>query len=121
MAVANLVIITVYMPRLIPMFLIGAVWLVEGDLGYALCKMVSFLHHVAIIASVLTLLNWGLDTFFAVVFPLKNLFTTKVAGLGTGANCHGGWHAPLIAHKLWRFRNTEEFYLYWCSIELLSY
>ena len=81
MAVANLVITTVYMPRLIPMFLIGAVWLVEGDLGYALCKMVPFLHHVAIIASVLTLLTSGLDTFFAVVFPLKNLFTTKVARL----------------------------------------
>ena len=81
MAVANLVITTVYMPRLIPKFLIGAAWLVEGDLGYALCKMVPFLHHVAIIASVLTLLTSGLDTFCAVVFPLKNLFTTKTARL----------------------------------------
>ena len=81
MAVANLVITTVYMPRLIPMFLIGTVWLVEGDFGYALCKMVPFLHHVAIIASVLTLLTSGLDTFCAVVFPLKTIFTTKVARL----------------------------------------
>ena len=81
MAVANLVITTVYMPRLIPMFLIGTVWLVQGDLGYALCKIVPFLHHIAIIASVLTLLTSGLDTFFAVVFPLKNVFTTKVARL----------------------------------------
>ena len=81
MAVANLVITTVYMPRLIPMFLIGSVWLVEGDFGYALCKMVPFLHHVAIIASVLTLLTSGLDTFCAVVFPLKKIFTTKVARL----------------------------------------
>ena len=81
MAVANLVITTVYMPRLIPMFLIGTAWLVEGELGYALCKMVPFLHHVAIIASVLTLLTSGLDTFCAVVFPLKNPFTTKVARL----------------------------------------
>ena len=81
MAVANLVITTVYMPRLITMFLIGTVWLVEGDLGYALCKLVPFLHHVAIIASVLTLLTSGLDTFCAVIFPLKNPFTTKVARL----------------------------------------
>ena len=81
MAVANLVITTVYMPRLIPMFLIGTAWLVEGDLGYALCKIVPFLHHVAIISSVLTLLTSGLDTFCAVVFPLKNIFTTKVARL----------------------------------------
>ena len=81
MAVANLVITTVYMPRLIPMFLIGTVWLVEGDFGYALCKMVPFLHHVAIIASVLTLLTSSLDTFCAVVFPLKTIFTTKVARL----------------------------------------
>jgi len=63
------------------MFLIGISWLVEGDLGYALCKIVPFLHHVAIIASVLTLLTSGLDTFCAVVFPLKNIFTTKVARL----------------------------------------
>jgi len=79
MAVANLVITTVYMPRLIPMFLIGTTWLVEGDLGYALCKIVPFLHHVAIIASILTLLTSGLDTFCAVVFPLKNTYTTKAA------------------------------------------
>ena len=79
MAMANLVITTVYMPRLIPMFLIGSVWLVEGDLGYALCKIIPFLHTVAIIASVLTLLTSSLDTFCAVVFPLKNPFTTRVA------------------------------------------
>lgn len=81
MAVANLVITTVYMPRLIPMFMIGTVWLVEGDLGYALCMIIPFLHHVAIIASVLTLLTSGLDTFCAMVFPLKKPFTTKVARL----------------------------------------
>ncbi|KAL9970580.1 hypothetical protein ACROYT_G022982 [Oculina patagonica] len=81
MAVANLVITTVYMPRLIPMFLVGSVWLVEGDFGYALCKIIPFLHTVAIIASVLTLLTSSLDTFCAVVFPLKNPFTTKVAKL----------------------------------------
>lgn len=81
MAVANLVITIVYMPRLIPMFLIGTVWLVEGDLGYALCKIIPFLHHVAVIASVLTLLTSGLDTFCAVIFPLKNPFTTKIARL----------------------------------------
>lgn len=81
MAVANLVITTMYMPRLIPMFMIGTVWLVEGDLGYALCMIIPFLHHVAIIASVLTLLTSGLDTFCAMVFPLKKPFTTKVARL----------------------------------------
>ena len=81
MAVANLVITTVYMPRLIPMFLIGTAWIVEGNLGCALCKIVPFLHHVAIIASILTLLISGLDTFCAVVFPLKNIFITKVAKL----------------------------------------
>ena len=43
------------------------------------------------------------------------LFTHII--VGTGGNCHGGWHASLIAHKLWRFRNTEDFYLYWYSIE----
>lgn len=79
MAIANLVITTVYMPRLIPMYLIGSVWLVEGDFGYVLCKTAPFLHTVAIIASVLTLLTSSLDTFCAVAFPLRNPFTTKVA------------------------------------------
>lgn len=79
MAVANLIITTVYMPRLIPMFLVGSVWLVDGDFGYVLCKIIPFLHSVAIIASVLTLLTSSLDTFCAVVFPLKHLFTTRVS------------------------------------------
>lgn len=79
MAVASLVITTFYMPRLIPMYLLGPVWLVDGDLGYALCKIVPFLHGVAIVASVLTLLASSLDTFCAVVFPMKNLFTVKTA------------------------------------------
>ncbi|XP_022807152.1 neuropeptide SIFamide receptor-like isoform X2 [Stylophora pistillata] len=79
MAIANLVITIVYMPRLIPMYLIGSVWLVEGDFGYVLCKTAPFLHTVAIIASVLTLLTSSLDTFCAVAFPLRNPFTTKVA------------------------------------------
>ena len=41
----------------------------------------------------------------------------EISRMGAGANCHGGWHASLIAHKLWRFRNTEDFYLNWYSIE----
>ena len=78
MAVASLVITTTYMPRLIPMFLVGTVWLVDGDMGYALCKIVPFLHGVAILASVLTLLESSFDTFCAVVFPMKNLFNAKL-------------------------------------------
>ena len=81
MVAANLVITTTYMPRLIPMFLIGTVWLIDGDMGYALCKIVPFLHGVAILASVLTLLASSVDTFCAVAFPLKNLFTVKIAKL----------------------------------------
>jgi len=79
MTVASLVITTTYMPRLIPMFLIGTVWLIDGDMGYALCKIVPFLHGVAILTLVLTLLASSVDTFCAVVFPMKNLFNAKVA------------------------------------------
>ena len=81
MAAASLIITTTYMPRLIPMFLIGSDWLVQGSAGYALCKTVPFLHGVAILASVMTLLASSVDTFLAVVFPLKKLFTPKVAKL----------------------------------------
>lgn len=79
MAAASIIITTTYMPRLIPMYLIGSEWLVHGNAGYVLCKIVPFLHGVAILASVLTLLASNLDTFFAVAFPLKKLFTPKVA------------------------------------------
>ena len=79
MAVASLVITTSYMPRLIPMFLLGTVWLVDGALGYVLCKMVPFLHGVAILASILNLLASSVDTFCAVVFPMRNFFNAKAA------------------------------------------
>ena len=80
-AVADLFITAVYMPRLIAMYLWGSTWFIAGDLGYALCKIVPFVHGVAIIASVLTLFTTSLDTFCAVVFPLKKLFTIKAAKL----------------------------------------
>ena len=79
MAVTSLVITTSYMPRLIPMFLFGTIWLIGGAVGYALCKLVPFLHGVAILASVLNLLASSLDTFCAVVFPMRNFFTAKAA------------------------------------------
>ncbi|XP_068696588.1 substance-P receptor-like [Montipora foliosa] len=82
MAAANLVITTVYMPRLIPMFLFGITWFVDGTLGFVLCKMVPFVHGVAILASILNLLASSLDTFRAVVFPMKTLSSAKAAKIG---------------------------------------
>lgn len=82
MTVANLVITVSYMPRLIPMFLIGVEWLIVGPLGYALCKLVPFLHGVAIVASILNLLFTSLDMFLVVVFPMKRFSSTKAARLG---------------------------------------
>ena len=82
MAAANLVITTVYMPRLIPMFLFGITWFVDGTLGFVLCKMVPFVHGVAILASILNLLASSLDIFCAVVFPMKTLSSAKAAKMG---------------------------------------
>lgn len=82
MAVANLVITVSYMPRLIPMFLIGVDWLIAGPFGYALCKIVPFLHGVAIVASILNLLFTSVDMFLVVVFPMKRFSSTKAARIG---------------------------------------
>ena len=82
MASTNLVITVIYMPRLIPMFLIGTVWLIDGTLGYILCKIIPFLHGVAILASILNLLATSLDMFFVVVFPMKRFSSTKSAKVG---------------------------------------
>lgn len=78
LAVADLIITLVYMPRVIVIWLRGSEWLVEGTFGLVLCKIVPYLHGVSILVSILTLLTLAVDRFFAIVFPLKlELFTVK--------------------------------------------
>ena len=76
-AVADLIITLVYMPRRIVMWLRGTEWFVRGVLGSVLCKIIPFLHVVSILVSILTLLVLAVDRFIAIVLPLRQKITVK--------------------------------------------
>ncbi|XP_031571114.1 neuropeptide SIFamide receptor-like [Actinia tenebrosa] len=78
MAIADLVVTVVYMPRMVVMMLYGNSWLVTGTFGLILCRTVPFLHHMSILVSVFTILGATLDRFFAMVFPLRNIVTRSI-------------------------------------------
>ncbi|XP_031571111.1 neuropeptide SIFamide receptor-like [Actinia tenebrosa] len=78
MAIADLVVTVVYMPRMVVMMLYGNSWLVTGTFGLILCRTVPFLHHMSILVSVFTILGATLDRFFAMVFPLRKIMTSCV-------------------------------------------
>ena len=77
MAVADLVITMVYMPRLIVMWLRGTEWFVGGVFGSVLCKIVPPLHVISLLVSILTLLALAVDRFIAIVLPLRQKLTVK--------------------------------------------
>ena len=78
MAIADLVVTVVYMPRMVVMMLYGTSWLVTGTVGLILCRTVPFLHHMSILVCVFTILGATLDRFFAMVFPLRTIMTKTV-------------------------------------------
>lgn len=79
MAAADLVITVVYLPRMVIMMVYGTKWFVSGTPGLVLCRTVPFLHHVALLLSVLCTLSTTLDRFCSMVFPLRKMITQTVA------------------------------------------
>ena len=77
MAVADLIVTIVYMPRLIVMFVAGSTW-IKGTFGLVLCKIVPFLHGVSLLVSILTLLLISIERLCAITLPLKRIFTPKI-------------------------------------------
>lgn len=77
MAISDLLISIVYMPRAVNIFLWGYAWLISGDVGYILCKSVSFLYETAVIVSILTIVAISMDRFFAVIWPLKLIISKR--------------------------------------------
>ena len=81
MAVADLLITAVYMPRMIALNFRGYEWLMDGTTGLVLCKIVPFCHHMAIFVSIQTLVVISVERFLAVVYPLKRNITKGQAKL----------------------------------------
>ena len=65
-ALVDLIISAVYMPRMVSVVTIGYEWLVSGTAGLILCKIVPFLHHVSILVSILTLVALSFERYLAV-------------------------------------------------------
>ena len=81
MAVADLLITVVYMPRMIALNFRGYEWLINGTFGLVLCKTVTVCHHTAILVSIQTLVVISVERFLAVVYPLKRNVTKGQAKL----------------------------------------
>lgn len=78
MAVADLLVSVVYLSRMIVMMIYGDIWIITGEPGLILCRIVPFLHHLTILVSVLTILCATVDRFLAIVFPLRNILSLSV-------------------------------------------
>ena len=79
MSAADLLITVFYMPRMISRIFLGSEWGINGGLGHFLCKVAPFTQELSASVSVLTLILMAVDRFFAVLFPLKRIFTNTVA------------------------------------------
>lgn len=80
MAMSDLLITLVYMPRVIGILLRGYEWLSEGIAGLVFCKLVYFIHETAVSVTIFSAICISGERFLAVVRPLKTLANgTKAA------------------------------------------
>jgi len=78
MVISDFLLSVVYIPRMVVMMVYGDIWIIGGELGLMLCRIIPFLHHVTIKVSVLTIMLVTVDRFLVVVFPLKNILKLKM-------------------------------------------
>lgn len=73
MAMSDLLITVIYMPRVISILLAGYKWLSPGIAGTVFCKLVYFIHETALSVSIFSAVCISGERFLAVVRPLKSL------------------------------------------------
>ena len=75
-------------------------WLIGGQLGQALCKLLPFFGNVSLVVSIQNLTLIAVDRFGAVVFPLRSpLIRSKLCPffiLTKKGSCHSGQFAILV-------------------------
>lgn len=71
MAISDLLITIVYMPRVVSVLLAGYPWLSKGLAGLVFCKLVYFVHETALSVSIFSAVCISGERFLAVVRPLK--------------------------------------------------
>ena len=72
MAMSDLLITLVYMPRVIGILLEGYKWLSNGIAGLIFCKLVYFVHETALSVSIFSAVCISGERFLAVIRPLKS-------------------------------------------------
>lgn len=70
-ACCDLILTTVYMPRVVNIFSKGYEWLIDDIMGTVTCKFVAYAHETAITVIVLTVVVISVERFFSLVFPFK--------------------------------------------------
>ena len=71
-AVSDILITVLAVPRQITEILLGPRrWLIDGLLGSALCKSISFFQDISTAVSILSLVVIAIDRYRAIVFPLR--------------------------------------------------
>ena len=94
MAAADMLITIVYMPRALVMYVNGVTWF-TGTSGYVLCKIVPFLHSLAILVSILTLLLISIERLCAFLRPLS--YTCDLKTSRKTAAVAGVWFVASLA------------------------
>lgn len=71
MAISDLLITLVYMPRVVSILLAGYRWLAKGLAGLVFCKLVYFVHETALSVSIFSAVCISGERFLAVIRPLR--------------------------------------------------
>lgn len=80
MAIADLLTTLINMPESLTVEIRDSdEWLISGDAGIILCKILSFCQYVCAFCSILSLLAIALDRFLAICLPLKRIMTRRLA------------------------------------------
>ena len=80
MAIADLVTTLINMPEALTVEIRNSDdWLVTGDAGVILCKLLPLCQGVCAFCSILSLLAIALDRFLAICLPLKRIMTGRIA------------------------------------------
>lgn len=73
MALSDLLITLVYMPRVVTILLAGYKWLSTGVAGLVFCKLVYFIHETSVSVSIFSAVCISGERFLAVIRPLQSL------------------------------------------------
>lgn len=100
LAVADLFMAIGNVPERITRSITSDAWLLRGDLGIAVCKLVNFVEKMAIIVSVSILATIAVDRFLNVFVPHRNVITTKICFIIIGIiwSCSAIYCLPILVY-----------------------